>query len=244
MLTGWDFARDGKKHTDFGALCSALGVEFNLSKSESRLVSIYNTEQRRLDLVCKIAEVLKCGELSKHDSLVLRGRLGFADSFLHGRLGNLTLKKLVDHAYSRQRILDSGTKQALLAMKMRLEQNKPVELSDKEVAQWFLYTDAAYHVSDKNGGLGAVLVDASGTCVAWFGFVLDVDDCTAFGSCNKQTIIYELELLAAVLAYSVWSGVLKNHMITWFGDNDSVRFSLIRGTGTGSWGESLMELPP
>ena len=61
------------------------------------------------------------------------------------------------------------------------------------------------------------------------------------GCFNKENIIYELELLAAVLAYSVWSGVSKSHMITWFGDNDSVRFSLIRGTGTGSWGESLME---
>ena len=121
MLTGWEFAKEGKKSTTFGELCSALGVTFDLSKSESRIARIYNTEQRRTDLISKLEEVLKCGELSKHDSLVLRGRLGFADSFLHGRLGGLLLKKLVEHACSRHKALDPCTKQALAAMKLRLE---------------------------------------------------------------------------------------------------------------------------
>ena len=241
LLTGWEFAKEGKKSTTFGELCSALGVTFDLSNSESRIARIYNTEQRRVDLISKLEEVLKCGELSKHDSLVLRGRLGFADSFLHGRLGGLLLKKLVEHAYSRQKTLDPSTKQALAAMKLRLELGQPVEISDKEADQWFIHTDAAYEQSSKDGGLGAVVLDCEGTCKAWFGIGLDPEHCKCFGSGSKDSIIYELELLAAVLAFWVWDDRLSSCLVTWFGDNDSVRFSLIRGSGTGCWGEALME---
>eukprot|EP00438_Fugacium_kawagutii_P024097 Skav214962 [mRNA] locus=scaffold264:121937:122836:- [translate_table: standard] len=43
MLTGWEFARDGKKSTEFGPICRALGVEFNLSRSPSFVMEVYNT---------------------------------------------------------------------------------------------------------------------------------------------------------------------------------------------------------
>ena len=155
----------GEKSLQPSVICAhPLGVAFDLSKSESRIASVYNTEH----------------ELSKHDSLVLRGRLGFADSFLHGRLGGLLLKKLMEHAYSRQKTLDPCTKQALEAMKLRLELGRPVEISDKEVIQWYIYTDAAYVQSSKNGGLGAVILDCEGKCDAWFGMSLDQEQCKKF----------------------------------------------------------------
>lgn len=46
--------------------------------------------------------------LTKPEVLVLRGKLGFADSFVHGRLGSLVLKKLAEHAYDRSAKLDLG----------------------------------------------------------------------------------------------------------------------------------------
>ena len=48
-----------------------------------------------------IAATLQAGVLTKHDALASRGKLGFADSFLHGRLGLMVLKQLSDHAYGR-----------------------------------------------------------------------------------------------------------------------------------------------
>ena len=80
----------------------------------------------------------------------------------------------------------------------------------------------------KNGGIGAVLVDYQGNCIEWFGFRLSPDDRKVFGSTAKETIIYELELAAAVLALSFWEEPLASSLVTWFGDNDSVRFALIR----------------
>ena len=241
MLTGWEFARDGKKATLFETTCRALGVEFNLSRSERRIVQIYNTEQRRLDLVSRISEVLLAGQLSKHETLVLKGRLSFADSFLHGRLGKILLKKLLEHAYSRQRTLDESTKHALLAMKTRLEAGHPVQISDQELLQWFVYTDAAYNMEELTGGVGAVLVDQACSCIQWFGFPLNEEMCKTFGCQTKQSIIYELELVAAVHALSYWGDLLAGNLTTWFGDNDSVRYALIRGTAIGPCGEAIMK---
>ena len=95
-------------------------------------------------MILKISEVLTRGTLTKHEALALRGRLGFADSFLHGRLGKLVLKQILEHAYSRKKELDSDTCQALMAMKTRLDKGQPMTVSENNLRQWFAYTDAAF----------------------------------------------------------------------------------------------------
>lgn len=118
----------------------------------------------------------------------------------------------------------------------------PVLTSDREIVQWFIYTDAAYNKEEQTGGIGAVLVDQFAKCVQWFGFHLNKDDCKIFGCQTKKTVIYELELVAAVHALSRWGDLLACNLATWFGDNDRVRYALIRGAGTGPWGEFIMKL--
>ena len=86
MLTGWEFAVEGRKMTQFDVVCRALGVEFNFSKSEHRIMEVYNTASRVEELLGIINKVLTSRTLPKHEALVLRGKLGFADSYLHGRL--------------------------------------------------------------------------------------------------------------------------------------------------------------
>ena len=36
FFTGWEFAKEGKKATDFASLCTARGVAFNLADSKDR----------------------------------------------------------------------------------------------------------------------------------------------------------------------------------------------------------------
>ena len=79
-----------------------------------------------------------------------------------------------------------------------------------------------------------------GHCVEWFGFGLSKVDNLVFGTETKETIIYELETAAAVLALSFWAPFLANSLVTWFGDNDSVRFALIRASSTGRVAEALI----
>jgi hypothetical protein len=98
MLTGWDYATQRRKATSFGEVCNALGVSFDLRGSCDGVLKVQNTQKRIDELVEFISQVLERRKLDRHETLKLRGRLGFADGFLHGRLGSLILKRLIDHA--------------------------------------------------------------------------------------------------------------------------------------------------
>ena len=141
MLTGWNFDKLGKKATTFGTVCSALGVQFDLSSSGERILQVKNTEQRIQDLQTMTAATLQAGTLAKQEALVLRGKLGFADSFLHGRLGLMVLKQLSDHAYGRSNKLQPELALGLRVMSRRLESGSPRTVSAKALRQWFLFVD-------------------------------------------------------------------------------------------------------
>ena len=66
--------------------------------------------------------------------------------------------------------------------------------------------------------------------------------CELLGGDGKETIIYELELLAACLALTTWSERLRSSYSVHYGDNDSVRFALIRGTGLATVASTVMRL--
>ena len=230
LLTGWNFDRDGKKATSFGSVCKALGVQFDLASSGERILAVCNTEQRIQDLTAMLSSTIEAGELCKQDALVLRGKLGFADSFLHGRLGLLVLKQLAEHAYGRTSKLSHELSLGLLVMKQRLELAIPRIVSARAVRQWVAFTDAAFEPELGTGGIGAALFDDEYTCVGWFGFPLSLEQCKLFGANLKQTIIYELELTAAILALDFWAETMRDGLQICYGDNDSARFSLIRGS--------------
>ena len=209
LFTGWEFATDGKKATTFAEICCALGVALNLSMSDRGILEIKNTEARVADLVKQIQSVLELGTLSRSDTLKLRGRLGFADGYLHGRLGALILKRLIDHAYGANPKIDEDLAMLLRLMVTRLETAAPKKVDTHSFAEWLVFADAAFEREAKTGGLGAVLVNAAGECQAWFSVKLDDDLCNLLGAQEKETIIYELELFAACLALDVWKEYLR-----------------------------------
>ena len=102
---------------------------------------------------------MNAGRLSKAEALVLRGKLGFADSFVHGRLGALVLKKLAEHAYGKTSKLDGDLRVSLRAMALRLSTAGPRGVSSAIVKCWHIFTDAAFEQRAKTGGLGGVLFD-------------------------------------------------------------------------------------
>ena len=234
MLTGWEFARSGKKATEFGVVCRALGVQFDFTLSNDLVLLVGNTESRRSEILALIGEALKCGHLDKSGCLTLRGKLGFADSFMHGRLGAILLKKLSEHAYGRTSKFDEDVAQALTAMAKRLEVGEPRRVHVGSMEKWFIFTDASYEPEMQPGGLGGVLVDSSGCLVTWFGLELGPTSCLSLGGARKDTLIYELELLAAVLSLHLWCKSGESNIHVWFGDKDSVRYALIKASGSGS----------
>ena len=170
LLTGWEYARTGSKATDFDVICRALGVEFDLTRSGEKVLAIRNTEQRVADLVLMINSCLGKGSIGKQECLILRGKLGFADSFLHGRVGALLLKQLSEHAFAKTSTLSPELTTCLQLMRARLLAGKPRLVTTGDLKQWFLFTDASFQQSDLTGGIGAVLFDYSGECKAWFDF--------------------------------------------------------------------------
>ena len=115
-VTGWICGEEGSRATHFDSFCKALGVQFDFSRSEVGFLYVSNTESRCQELIQQISAPLERGTLEKHETLSLRGRLGFADSFLHGRVGKLLLKHLVDHAYGVSRKTDQNLRVSLRAM--------------------------------------------------------------------------------------------------------------------------------
>lgn len=117
VLIGRDFLQDGRKATAFSQVCSALGVTFDLRS--------FGNEKKMKELTFQLDDLLECKELSRPEALPLRGRLGFADGFLHGRLGVLVFTRLVDHAYESTSSMDSSLLDLLSLMKDRLLRAKP-----------------------------------------------------------------------------------------------------------------------
>ena len=242
MITGWEFAREGKKKTEFSSLCKALGVVVDLSLSSERKMLIENTEQRKNELKDMIMLALEKNSLSRQEALVLRGKLGFADSFVHGRLGVLVLSKLIEHAYGTQKTIDESLKTALKFILARLQFGKPRMVSAKRLKQWYIFSDASFQQEEQIGGLGGVLIDDLGACLAWFGLQLNSAMCHNFGADVKDTIIYELEMLAAVLSMLLWGDRIAEGLQVLFLDNEAVRFALIKGHAEGCIANALMRI--
>ena len=119
-------------------------MTFNFMLSRQRILQVSGTETRKEELVQQLGAALESGVLDKQTCLVLRGRLGFADSFIHGRLGKLVLKRLSDHAYGKTKKIDEELGSALEAMVDRLRHAPPRSITAGSFQQWFIYTDASF----------------------------------------------------------------------------------------------------
>ena len=124
---------------------------------------------------------------------------------------------------------------------MPISEGQPRKIGSTLICTNYLYTDASYEQESFTGGLGGVLVDEQGVCIAWFGLQLNQTVCKFLNPECKETIIYELELAATVLATKLWLTKLSSGIHVVFGDNDGVRYSLIRGTAVGKIATQLLE---
>ena len=157
-----------------------------------------------------IDEILRDGELSKKSSLTLRGRLGFCDSFIFGRLGRVALQEITRHAYARpsQKALSRRLVESLQLLKERVVTGLPRSLSCKLLSTFYLFTDASFNQLD-GAGFGAVLFCGKGKVLAWFSLHVNMEMLGFFLAEGRQTIIGELETLVVSLALLLWGEIVQ-----------------------------------
>ena len=130
-LLGWLFDREGPKADVFSHEVSALGVHISLAQAAEAQMFVRNTEKRCTELVAQIDAVLSAGSLSRKDSLVLRGRLAFADAHVFGRAGRRGLQAITRHTYAKpfKATISPALLRSLQTLRRRLDANEPRCLS-------------------------------------------------------------------------------------------------------------------
>ena len=135
------------------------------------------------------------------------------------------------------------TADALNRFVIFLEHAEPRRIHLSTDMVWHVYTDACYEPTPASWkcGLGGVLVGPNGLKVAFFSFSLDDDYMGILGADTKKTIIFDAELLAMVVAFSVWRDYLTAMSIICFVDNNSARDVAISGNGRNFAANSLID---
>eukprot|EP00435_Cladocopium_sp_Y103_P039099 s326_g10.t1 len=147
-LLGWEFVRSGDKAEEV----SALGVVFNLSRTDEGIIAMANTEKRKADKANQIAEVLRMGRMSAATASSLKGRLGFAEGQFfarektHQRAGAPCLTPPYKGGTRGRHPACSGN----VAERIVKPGPRRVEASTSDVV--FLLTDASFDCETRSGG--------------------------------------------------------------------------------------------
>ena len=231
---GWKYATDGDKSSEFSTKFSALGIEVDLTNFSQGFVEFKNTSKRVLELCGYIDRALTDGELKLLDSQKLRGRMQFADGQLFGRLGRLCLRAVSEHAYSgKGPKIKTGCIQALQRFKDFLQHSPPRRIQRSSHKTWLVFTDACYEPTSTTWrcGIGGVIVSPDGTPYQAFSLSLSETQIETLGGNKKDTIIFEAELLAVVVAMGLWGALIQCSPTVFFIDNNAVRDVSISGSG-------------
>ena len=231
---GWKYATDGDKSSEFSQKFSALGIEVDLTNFSQGFVEFKNTSKRVLELCGYIDRALTDGELKLLDSQKLRGRMQFADGQLFGRLGRLCLCAVTEHAYSgKGPRIQAGCIQALRRFKDFLQHSPPRRIQRSSHKTWLVFTDACYEPTSTTWrcGIGGVIISPDGTPYQAFSLSLNETQIETLGGSRKDTIIFEAELLAVVVAMGLWTPLIQCSPTIFFIDNNAVRDVSISGSG-------------
>ena len=243
-LLGWAVS-DGDKDLPFSSVFKALGVQIDWSLWKEGRAMFANTEKRVAELVDTIEKILKAGDLPVAEALSLRGRMQFAHSQLWGRSSKLCLNAVTSHAYAAKGSqIDEVLVHHLNTFKNFLIKSRPREVTATWATPMFVFTDASFNPEDKTWpcGLGGVLLDPWGNQLSALKFGLDSDALQTLGYPEKSTVIFEAELLALLVCFTVWKKQLRNRPCVFFIDNNATRDVSISGRARSSPGAELVAL--
>ena len=226
-LVGW--ATSSEKESGFQAVARALGVCISFAEIKLGWVVVQNTEHRRDDLRRLLDALIAKSSASSHELTVLRGKLMFADNQVYGRRARQVFSTLKKQVRIKDELLV-----ALLFFRDSVVDGPPRRVSTRRREKFCIFTDASYE--RQGSGLGGILYDCQGSAISWFSEWLTPDMLAPFRTEDKEGLIFELEVFAAVQGAIDLLGDRKHldHLdIVLFVDNQAALSCLISGRAEG-----------
>ncbi|CAE7248244.1 unnamed protein product [Symbiodinium sp. CCMP2592] len=240
-LLGFRFARDGSKAEPFGVTFNMLGLSVDLSCVKQRILRVGHTQKRKEELSEYIQTILQEGKIDSKAAERLRGRMVFFEGFTFGRVSNRAQRvvaKCVEKSAPQN--LTEDLMWALTWLRERIAMSQPLVVERNLITTLIVFTDGACNPEEGTGGVGGVLVNASGTPCEFFGEAVPSDLMQQLLSISVNPI-FELELIPALISLIIWADCLKGAQVVFYLDNDGARHSLIRTFGGSPLANSVIE---
>ena len=241
-LIGIDFAKTGKKATDFSHVVKTLGLQLNLNDSNGN-ATLGHTADRKQELVDELDHILKTGSVETKAAERLKGRMQWFEGYVFGRTAQLGIRMLNDISLRASKVVKLKATELDILRKLlaRVSLAPPIVISARTLTTWYIFTDGACEGSEtKEGGIGGVLVSPSGTLAMFFSeeVPMHLMDTLCNDSLNP---IYELELLPILVSFVLWQQYICNSQVVFFLDNDAARSGLIRAQGATVHGQCIVQ---
>ncbi|CAE7450708.1 unnamed protein product, partial [Symbiodinium necroappetens] len=243
-LMGVEYAKEGKKATNFSTSVSALGLVFDLSEFSDGRVTIRHTERRAQELRETLRHHLDHGALSPKEAEVLRGRLHWYSSYLFGRGPAVAMKTLSRRAQGREgsNFVNNELRGALDKLLDHVENAPPLCINVASGRTFFLFTDGSYEPSGEVvAGIGGILYDVAGMPVSFFSGSVHPSDLDVMLDTSSHPI-YEIELYAVLAAFRCWGTLLKDSFTVAYIDNSAAQAALVAGSSGTELGSRIVEL--
>ena len=229
---GWKIAHDGTKAEPFADTFRALGVVFDFRLAPRGRMSLSNTPERGQEVLTWCRSLLGKQTFTPQECHVFASRIRWLESQTHGRTGRLAVRVILTHGsldFSRK--ARPLTPQLLWAIRWLLcfvPQAKPRVFGGDKPRHWHVFTDGA--VEDSFSGLGGVLCNEQGVPISKFGIRVPDQVLQDWHRSGTQHPVFQAELLAVLVALQVWRRALTGCLVTFWLDNEAVRFALAKGT--------------
>ena len=225
---------DESKHVGFDEPAVNLGVLSDFSRVHiDATVTLGVTEERKDKLRATVRGVFADYSIRRAQSTKLFGKSRFVLCPIFGRVGLGVLQPLQTVKTEAPVVPGSEVYESLASLLEILDRLQPVVYSLFRRRDWavVILSDASFDMATGSGGLG-VVIWCPQRRELFYTAVADTRKLVAIlrDIQLKKTYITQLELIAAVCAYTTWPDILRHRLAHHFIDNRPARAGLIKGS--------------
>ena len=232
-ILGWSHAVTGKKGQPFMPKFDVLGMTLDVSALHQGNVTLANKVGRTERILQQLKEVQEGSGPFRHSLQVLTGLLNFASGFYAGRELRHVCREFNQMLNQDRGSLEARLDELVTQTKECLKATPPRVLSCNAVrAPILVWTDGAWEANVAT--IGAVIYDTSTKAARVMGQQVDEEIVRSWvkpSACEleREQIISQVELFAMVCCRETFKRDWVHRRVLFFVDNESARFSAIKG---------------